>query len=153
MGTAKTPTRKRLSNRQSGGGRKSNIARPVPIRSPSSNLLRPGKQQQQQSVGREDVSLGNVQDGVFDAQPGNGNLLKRAFNDRSWLEFADPSDLQYKYPGKLGKFIYGFHLLLPVLFFLIPFIIHKTMPDIALQVGSGKRDEEDRKDVRAYPAI
>ena len=78
----------------------------------------------------------------------NKSALKRAFNDRSWLEFADPSDLQYKYPGKLGKFIYGFHLLLPALFFLIPFIIHKNMPDIALEVGRGNRTEEDREDVR-----
>lgn len=120
---------------------------------------------QQQSAAPEDVDIGfdeggYDQGGVFDAQPDdeymsvgfndkiNKSALKRAFNDRSWLEFADPSDLQYKYPGKLGKFIYGFHLLLPALFFLIPFLIHKSMPDIALEVGSGNRSEDDREEVR-----
>lgn len=104
---------------------------------------------------REDDEMGQI--GFADNI--NKSALKRVFNDRSWLEFTDPGDLSIKYStydddtgvekgGVLAKVIYAFHLLLPMLFFLIPYFIHKSMSDVALEVGEGNRSEEDREEVR-----
>jgi len=148
-----------LSARAGKGGNPGNVQQQQPK---AATVVNPIAQQQQQK--QKQYSVFDAQEGDEFGQAGfnnkiNKSALKRAFNDRSWLEFTDPSELSLKYTtfdpntgaekgSTFSKIVYAIHLLLPFLFFIIPFAIHKSMSDVALEVGEGNRSVKDRDDVR-----